>query len=186
VEVLVVLAILAIICQLFCKRHIAEARLGVPVHRIVRADMGIDVPSSALFSVKHRVMGAPDYVVEDKPFLALILGKILRRPLPVTYMPVEVKSARVRKPREGDMFQLLTCCFLLEENGCKVNRARLKYVNIYFDIPYGPAERQMILRVLKEMRMAEKSDLQCFPKAQDRRCMRCDYETICWGEEEPC
>ncbi|MHB8068768.1 MAG: CRISPR-associated protein Cas4 [Desulfobaccales bacterium] len=185
-EVLVVLAILAIVCQVFCKRHIAETRLGVPVRRIVSADMGIDVPSSALLSEKHRVMGSPDYVVEDKPILAVILSKILRRPLPVAFMPVEVKSARVRKPREGDMFQLLTCCFLLQEDGCKVNRGRLKYANTQYDIPYGPAERQKVLRVIEEMRVADKMGLECFPQANDSRCLGCEFKTVCLGEEMPC
>lgn len=185
-EVLVVLAILAIICQVFCKSHITEARLGVPVHRVVSADMGIDVPSSALFSRKYRVMGSPDYVVEDKPFLALTLSKILRRPLPTAYMPVEVKSARVRKCREGDVFQVLTCCFLLEEEGCIVNRGRIKYANTQFDIPYGPPERQKVLRVLGEMRAADKLGLECFPQAKDRRCLACDFKTICLPEETPC
>jgi CRISPR-associated exonuclease Cas4 len=171
---------------MFCKSHIAEMRLGVPVHRIVSADVGIDAPPSALFSKEHRVMGSPDYVVEDRPFLALLMSKILKRPLPPAYMPVEVKSARVHNRREADVFQLLTYCFLLEENGYKVFRGRLKYDNMQFDIPYGPAERQEVMQVLEEMREAEKSSLQCFPQVKGRRCAGCEFKAICWAEEFPC
>jgi len=180
VHLLVVIAILAITWRLFFKDRKAEWRLGVPVRRIVSADVGIDAPRSKLFAKEHGVIGSPDYVVDDRPILALWISKIMKRPLSPVYMPIEVKSARVRYPRMADVFQLLTYCFLLEENGLTVNRGRLKYANTYFDIPYGPAQRQEVLRVVEEIREAERmNDLPRFAPAQNGRCRWCEFRTVC-------
>jgi len=67
----VVIVILAIAWLLLFKNRKAEWRLGVPVRRIVSADVGIDAPPSKLFAKEYRVMGSPDYVVDDRPSLAL-------------------------------------------------------------------------------------------------------------------
>jgi CRISPR/Cas system-associated exonuclease Cas4 (RecB family) len=142
--------------------------------------VGIDAPSSKLFSEEHRVMGAPDYVVDDRPSLMIWIGKILKRPTPLVYMPVEVKSARVRYRRLTDVFQLLTSCFLLEEKGYIVNRGRLVYANAQFDIPYGPVQRQEVLRLVDEIREAEKESLESFAAAKDRRCTGCELKTVCF------
>jgi CRISPR/Cas system-associated exonuclease Cas4 (RecB family) len=142
---IVVIFCLAIAWRLLFKGCQADLRLGVPVRRIVSADMGIDAPHSMLFSKEHRIMGAPDYIVDDRPSLMIWIGKILKRPTPLVYMPVEVKSARVRYRRLADVFQVLTSCFLLEEKGYIVNRGRLVYANAQFDIPYGPVQRQEVL-----------------------------------------
>lgn len=179
VGLLVLIVILAIAWRLLFKGRKAEWRLGVPVHRIVSADMGIDAPSSALFSEEHRVMGSPDYVVDDRPSLMIWIGKLLNRPTPPVYMPVEVKSARVRYRRLADVFQLLTSCFLLEEKGYIVNRGRLVYANAQFDIPYGPVQRQEVLRVLEEIREADKASLESLSTAKDQRCTGCEFNTVC-------
>ena len=185
-HLLLAIAILAFTWRLLFRDRKAEWRLGVPVRRIVSADVGIDAPSSKLFSEEHRVMGAPDYVVDDRPSLMIWIGKILKRPTPLVYMPVEVKSARVRYRRLTDVFQLLTSCFLLEEKGYIVNRGRLVYANAQFDIPYGPSQRQEVLRVVEEIREAEKAELQYFPQAQDARCLGCEFKTRCYMGEVPC
>ena len=166
-------------------------RLDGPEGRLIRADASfrLKVPSSALFAKKFRVRGVPDYVYEDPPsLLALLVSKMLGRKSPqMTYMPVEAKSATVRNFKESDRFQLLTQCFLLEENGLIVNRGRLVYANNDFYFPYGPTERQEVLRVLEEMREAEKvNDLQCFAPVHDQRCRGCEFRTVCFGEKRPC
>jgi hypothetical protein len=112
VHLIVFIIILAIAWKLLFKDRKAVWRLGVPVRRIFSADVGIDAPSSKLFSKAHRVMGYPDYVVDDSPSLGLWISKILKRPMPLVYMPIEVKSARVRFRRVADVFQVLTSCFL--------------------------------------------------------------------------
>jgi CRISPR/Cas system-associated exonuclease Cas4 (RecB family) len=94
-------------------------------------------------------------------------------------MPVEVKSARVRYRRLADVFQLLTSCFLLEEKGYMVNRGRLVYANAQFDIPYGPSQRQEVLRVVEEIREADKASLECFPGLKDQRCKGCEFKAVC-------
>jgi len=174
------IVILAIAWRLLFKNRQAERRLGVPVRRIVSADVGIDAPRSKLFSKDHRVVGAPDYVIDDRPSLMIWIGKLLKRPTPLLYMPVEVKSARVRFRRMADVFQMLASCFLLEENGCMVNRGRLVYANAQFDIPYGPAQRQEVLRLVEEMRAADQASLECFSTAKDRRCTGCEFRTVCF------
>jgi CRISPR/Cas system-associated exonuclease Cas4 (RecB family) len=180
VNLLLLIVILVIAWRLLFNDRKAERRLGVPVRRIVSADVGIDAPSSMLFSEEHRVKGAPDYVVDDRPSLMIWIGKILKRPTPMVYMPVEVKSARVRYRRLADVFQVLTSCFLLEEKGYMVNRGRLVYANAQFDIPYGPVQRQEVLRVVEEIREAEKTGLESFAAAKDQRCTGCEFKTVCF------
>ncbi|MEW6659678.1 MAG: Dna2/Cas4 domain-containing protein [Thermodesulfobacteriota bacterium] len=98
----------------------------------------------------------------------------------MAYLPVEAKSANVRNLKEVDRFQLMTYCFLLEENGLIVRRGRLRYANTDFYFPFGPVQRQEVLRVLEEMRKAEQvNDLQCFAPAQDGRCRGCEFRTVC-------
>ena len=95
------------------------------------------------------------------------------------FVPMEYKPAKVREPRDSDVFQVLTYCFLLEEAGYAVNRGRLKYGNGICDIPYGPGERQEVLQVLAGMRHAESSNLQDIPQNKGHRCRGCSYKTIC-------
>jgi CRISPR-associated protein Cas4 len=136
--------------------------------------MGVRVPLKAgagikakyFFSHRYRVAGRVDYVVAGQG----------------DYVPVEYKSARVRQPRDSDVFQVLTYCFLLQEGGHPVNRGRLKYRNGICAIPYGPGERQEVLHVVAEMRQAEKSSLQAIRGKHDHRCRGCAYKTICREE----
>lgn len=160
-------------------------RMDGPTGRLVSADPRekLPVPSSALFAKGHRVKGTPDFVHEDPPgLLALLMGRLLgRQPAPPAHMPVEVKSASVRNFKNADWYQLMTYCFLLEENGHTVKRGRLKYANTVFSFPYGPAERQEVLRVLEEMRKAEReTDMKVFARTRDSRCRRCEFPTLCF------
>lgn len=163
------IAILLVGIFLWSRGHIAEKRLGVPVRHIKSADMGVLVPikdssiPEVLRSSKYRVASKSDYVVADPDFAG-------------EYMPIEKKSARVRRPREGDMAQLLTACFCLEEMGKPVKRGRLVYENGIWDIPYGPEQRQMLLGVVAEMRQAEASGWKDMPRNQDHRCRKCVFE----------
>ncbi len=162
------LAILVIgYCWLVMGRA-AEKRLGVPVESIRAADVGVKVPlncrvEKTLISKKYQAKGKPDYITGHHD----------------EFVPIEVKSARVREPRESDKYQLLTQCFLSEEEGRSVTHGRLVYGNSYFDIPYGPRERQQVLQVFEEMRKAEKFPLKDIPGKQDYRCKGCVYRTLC-------
>lgn len=170
---LIGLAILAIGFWLWVRGRAGEKRLGVPVQQIITADMGVEVPLKAgsqpmvLFSKRYRVTGKMDYLTDDQG----------------VFVPMEYKPAKVREPRDSDVFQLLTYCFLLEEKGYAVNRGRLKYGNGICGVPYGPRERQEVLQVLAEMRRAEKVPLQNIPGKQDQRCRGCEYRTLCAEEE---
>jgi CRISPR/Cas system-associated exonuclease Cas4 (RecB family) len=73
----------------------------------------------------------------------------------------------------------------LEENGYKVNRGRLVYANAQFDIPYGPAQRLEVLRVLEEIRVADQATLDCFSATKYRRCKGCEFKTVCRAEGRP-
>lgn len=149
----------------------AEKRLGVPVRNIVSADVGVEVPlkpaagikGKTLFSQRYRVTGRIDYLTD-------VQGAMV---------PVEYKSAEPRQPRDSDGFQLLIYCFLLEEQGHAIQRGILLYDNNMVVIPYGPGERQEVLRVLAEMRQAEKLPLKDIPGKQGRRCGGCAYRTLC-------
>ena len=153
----------------------AEKRLGVPVRDIVSADMGVAIPlkpgsgiqKKTLFSKRYRVAGRIDYLTD-------VQGAMV---------PVEYKSAEPRQPRDSDGFQLLIYCFLLEEQGHAIQRGILLYDNNMAVIPYGPGERQEVLRVLAEMRQAEKLPLKDIPRKQDHRCRGCAYRTLCFPQE---
>jgi CRISPR-associated protein Cas4 len=171
VVLVLLLAGLAILVIGYCwlaRGRAAEKRLGVPVESIRAADVGVKVPLNSrvektLISKKYQAKGKPDYITGERD----------------EFVPIEVKSARVREPRESDRYQLLTQCFLSEEEGRSVTRGRLVYANISFDIPYGPRERQKVLQVLEEMRQAEKLPLKDIPGKQDYRCRGCAYRTLC-------
>jgi CRISPR-associated protein Cas4 len=172
VILLIGLIILSIGYLMRSRGRAGEKRLGVRVRHIKSSDVGVDVPlkdasmPAVLFSKRHRVVGKPDYVVEDPECQGACI-------------PVEKKSASVREPRDSDVFQVLTYCLLLEGAGYAVNRGRLKYGNGICEIPYGPRERQEVLQVLVEMREAEKLPLNQLPQKNDRRCTGCAYRTIC-------
>jgi len=166
------LAIL-IIGWLFRSRgRAAEKRLGVPVRRICAADVGVEVPqinsevSKTLVSHEHQAKGIPDYLVDDRE----------------EFVPIEVKSARVWGPYDSDVYQLLTQCFLSEEDGRLIRHGRLVYANQNFDIPYSPSERQKVLQVLAKIRQAERVPLKDIPGKQDHRCRGCVYRTLCQTE----
>ena len=149
----------------------AEKRLGVPVRQIVSADVGIPIPlkpgtglkRKTLFSRQYRVSGTIDYLTDVRGAL----------------VPIEYKSAPVRRPRDSDIWQLLTYCFLIEEEGYVVNRGILHYPTLQKPIPYGPQQRQAVIDLVAQIRKAEKMPLQAIPGKYDHRCRRCDCRTIC-------
>jgi hypothetical protein len=91
------LLILLIGGYVWTRGRAAEKRLGVPSRKIRASDAGVEVPlkdevKKSLVSNEHRSIGTPDYITGEHE----------------EFVPIEVKSASVREPRESDVYQLLT------------------------------------------------------------------------------
>jgi CRISPR-associated exonuclease Cas4 len=143
VYLILVLFILSLILLLASREEAALAKkarreYGIPQGQVVYTDL--DRPAKPFFSRKFRIAGKPDYIIKDERIKSFI--------------PVEVKSAKAKKPHWGHVLQLAAYCILIEE----VYAARVPYgVIVYADgkqhrIRFDDALRSKVLSVAEEMR----------------------------------
>jgi CRISPR-associated exonuclease Cas4 len=119
----------------------------------------------SLFSKQYRVVGKPDYLVEDG-------GELV---------PIEVKSGPAPKqPREGHMLQLATYCLLVEETfGSRPRYGIIQYADKQFAIDYTPELERELLRVIKTMRANLTQQQAHRNHADARRCAACGVRDAC-------
>jgi CRISPR-associated exonuclease Cas4 len=122
-------------------------------------------PERALFSSRYRLVGRPDYLVQDGDYV----------------VPVEVKTTRnLSQPRDGHALQLAAYCLLVEEEyGVAPPYGILRYPELRFKLPYGERERQWVIETLEAMREDE-SAAEVIPNHdQPGRCRHCQFLEIC-------
>ncbi|MDW8101737.1 MAG: CRISPR-associated protein Cas4 [Anaerolineae bacterium] len=118
-----------------------------------------------LFSPRHRLVGRPDYLFQEK-------GQ---------FIPVEIKSGRSpHSPYASHVFQLVAYCLLVEENtGFVPPYGIIAYRDGHFCVKYTPALKAELLKIVEEMRKT--LTLGQEPEVKESsKCHRCGYRSICF------
>lgn len=148
---------------------VANARLrqsGVPAGTVILQDVNRRrAVARPLISQRYGLVGKPDYLVDTADGL----------------VPVEVKSRRSpnAEPHPSDVAQLMAYCLLVED----VFQSRppigiLAYSDRHHRIPYTPAAKDNIVRMLSEMIDADAAEIH---RSHSRRgrCLRCGFRGVC-------
>ena len=160
----IALAFLALL--IFIASVLLRQRTGLPAGRVVFSDTGAwRRNEQSLFSKQHRVVGKPDYLIEDR-------GELV---------PVEVKSSPApSQPREGHVLQLATYCLLVEEHfGKRPRYGIVQYADKQFAIDYTPALETELLRVIEAMRENLDAGDAHRNHRDARRCAACGMKEDC-------
>jgi CRISPR-associated exonuclease Cas4 len=142
-----------------------QRRSGLPRARLIYSDTGAwQRVEESLFSAQYRLVGKPDYVLEQQ-------GRII---------PVEVKpSRRASHPQPSDELQLLAYCLLVEETWGRPPYGLLHYATGTFQIEYTEERRDHLLARIAEVRAARTAP--DMPRSHDdpARCAACAFRTVC-------
>lgn len=145
-----------------------HARTGVPLEaRVVYADTGawrrVEKP---LYSARYRLVGKPDYIVQDEAGAPI---------------PIEVKpSRRAAQPYEVDIMQLMAYGLLVEEEyGTRPAFGLLKYREAVFRVEFTDELRGRLFELMEEMRQARQAYNVPRSHADARRCQACGYRQAC-------
>ena len=141
-------------------------KTGLPQGRVVYSDTGAwRRNEQSLFSKQHRVVGKPDYLIEDR-------GELV---------PVEVKSSRApTQPREGHVLQLATYCLLVEETfGKRPRYGIIQYADKQFAIDYTPELERELLGVINQMHADLGANESHRNHKDARRCANCGVRESC-------
>lgn len=142
-------------------------RTGLPEGRVIYSDSGagFQVPKP-LYSKKHKLVGKPDYILEDVP------GYLV---------PVEYKSTKgPKKPYESHVLQLAAYCLLVEEHyHSRPEYGVIRYQDRSFRVAYTDELEAELIEILADMR----SDLRArnVPRSHNEwhRCQGCGFEPEC-------
>lgn len=139
---------------------------GLPGGRVVYSDTGgwqrVDQP---LLSRRYRLVGKPDYIIEERG----------------AWTPVEVKpTRRAATPYLSDILQLAAYCLLIEDVwGRAPRRGLLRYAEQTFAVDYTADLRAVLLETLDAMR----SDMTAHDVPRDHdeagRCRACGVRAAC-------
>jgi CRISPR-associated exonuclease Cas4 len=142
----------------YIKSRIAPASLGT----IVYDDAGRFQPEEVLVSHRYGLRGKPDYIVRN----------------PTGTFPVEVKSRACGggNPYESEKAQLFAYCLLVEDiTGDTVKFGILEYRDRRRQVPFGAPERDRVLGVLAEMRLARAGGNVARDHTHAARCRGCGF-----------
>ena len=146
-------------------------KTGLPQGRVVYSDTAAWSRGAwrrneqSLFSKQHRVVGKPDYLIEDR-------GELV---------PVEIKSGQApTQPREGHVLQLATYCLLVEETyGTRPRYGIIQYADKQFAIDYTPELERELLRVINQMHEDLSAGESHRNHKDARRCATCGVRESC-------
>jgi len=142
----------------FIRSRIAPVSLGT----IVYDDAGRFQPEEVLVSDRYGLMGKPDYIVRNA----------------TGTFPVEVKSRACgsASPYESEKAQLFAYCLLVEEiTGEIVTFGVLAYRDRLQQVPFGATERDHLLSVLAQMRLARAAGDVARDHTHAARCRGCAF-----------
>lgn len=132
----------------------------LPSGNIFRTDL--NKPSKALVSEKYRLIGKPDYLLNSN-------GQII---------PVEFKTSKDNRLKDGHILQLASYCLLVEE--CfkqKVNYGVLDYNGVKYEIPFTDELKNELLKVLFEIRNVKEKPVR--NHENKAKCLGCSYNYGC-------
>lgn len=141
-------------------------RAGIPAGHIIYSDMNRwSKTEKPLYDPLLRLTGKPDYLVDQ--------GNL--------YIPVEVKSCRVRQaPYDSHIFQLAAYCLLCERVlGRRPTYGILHYSNGTYGIDYTPQLETALMEVMDDMRQLENRRTTDRSHESASRCRRCGYRNVC-------
>lgn len=119
-----------------------------------------------LISHRYGLSGKPDYLVERSNQL----------------IPVEVKSRMCPPsgPHASDAAQLTAYCVLVEDScGVTPSHGVIQFTNRTWHIRYTVQDREWLLEILDEMRVARQSDTVHRDHTHAARCRACGYRAAC-------
>lgn len=142
-----------------------QRALGLPAGELVYEDA--DGEGEPLTSNTYPLVGKPDYIVQ------------LPNGCPV---PVELKLnvQHASAPYSNHTIQLAAYCLILEDYFEQTpTHGVLRYADCEFTVPYSPALRKKVIRLLTEM--ARCSERQPPPLKTQRaaKCRACSFQAIC-------
>jgi CRISPR-associated exonuclease Cas4 len=143
----------------------ARSEYGIPHGQVVYTDL--NRPAKPLFSKKHKIAGKPDYIVKDEQLK--------------TFIPVEVKSGKARRPHRGHVLQIAAYCLLVEE----AYETQVPYgLIVYADgkqhrIDFDDALRSQVLLAANEMRHCLRKGFVNEGKRLRGRCRSCSVRGDC-------
>jgi CRISPR-associated exonuclease Cas4 len=140
-----------------------KEKFGILQGKITYTDL--NKPAKPLFSSGLGLVGKPDYIVETNN----------------KYIPVEVKSGKVRRPYRNHVLQLATYCLLIEEiYNQPVPFGILTYSGgQQFKIPFVAVLREEVIKTLNEMRMQLASKSVKRNHDVSARCKFCPFRKFC-------
>jgi len=159
-------ALLALAIALWWVAGRLQRATGLPAARVRYDDSGagrrLERP---LVSHRHRLVGRPDYLLEDGPAL----------------VPVEVKPGRRSAvPYEGDVLQLAAYCLLVEEAlGRRPPHGLLRYAERSWEVPFDEPLRRRLLATLAAMDRDRVAPDVHRSHDQPARCARCSQRGVC-------
>ena len=139
-----------------------KKRYGVPEGLILYSDL--NVPASPLFSKHSRLVGKPDYIIQQNNRL----------------IPVEVKSGKGQHPHQSHIIQLAAYCQILEETTKSfIPEGILVYNHVPYTIPFNPKLRFELEAVMKTMRSYLRGSGVKRNHTDSHRCRNCSMRGYC-------
>ncbi len=166
------LLLIGVAYTLWSKSKRVRRTTGMPKGDVVYEDVDEGrPPEKALVSTRWRLVGKPDYLVENEDGL----------------IPVEIKSANLPKdgrPYWGHILQLAAYCLLVEEvHGQRPPYGYIRYRDMTVRVPYTDELRTALLDTLTEMQLALYADTMPRSHHDPRRCARCGMAYVCGSEK---
>lgn len=144
--------------------NLVHKQYGLPMGEIVYLDE-LNDHTPVLYSDKYDISGRPDFVV-------LTNGE---------YIPIEFKSGRVpRGPLFSHIIQIAAYCILVEENfGKSPPYGIIKYGKTDFNIDYTNDLKELVLKKVAEIRVAEATGIVHRNHNNPNRCLGCSRRDFC-------
>lgn len=160
--ILVAVAFLVIALRMRATVQNEKRTYGIPEGLILYSDL--NVPAEPLFSKRFRLVGKPDYIVQNED----------------RYIPVEVKSGSQPHPQHNHVLQLAAYCQILEDvSGTFVPEGILVFNNVPYTIAFDPQLRFELASVMNLMRTSLYDGVVVRNHQEPGRCRRCSLRRYC-------
>ncbi|MEW6715960.1 MAG: Dna2/Cas4 domain-containing protein [Chloroflexota bacterium] len=163
---LISIALILLAIALFILAACRQRAIGLPKGRVIYSDTrGWSSVEKPLYDAELMLTGRPDYLVKEKEVV----------------IPVEVKSTPIRDtPYDGHIYQLAAYCLLVHRvMGNRPPYSLLHYPNKTFAIDYTNELEISLLKILAEIRQAEKRDTLSRSHNSSTRCNGCSFRSVC-------
>jgi len=160
--IVVAATLLALAFRIRCMVQNEKRTYGIPEGLILYSDL--NVPAEPMFSKRFRLVGKPDYIVQNED----------------RYIPVEVKSGGQPHPQHNHVLQLAAYCQILEDvSGTFVPEGILVYNNVPYTIAFDPQLRFELASVMNLMRTSLYDGVVMRNHQEPGRCKRCSLRRYC-------